>query len=284
LPTKQVTGFALLQQPFDKSVVESVTKKITRNGKKVSKTFKNVDPIHYLDRLNEAFPDQYNLEYGNPLFAGGKAVSVNAKVTFYPGTDDERILAANGAHPIYDAENPDDVAYAVKSAQSDALKLALKPTGLGRELYDKNVDEAEDEVEEEVEEEEEPDEKPARRARNTSRTRKPDPEDEDEDEEEAPPARRRSGGNGDSDWGSKRNKFTIPIGKHKGAKYAKIEQGWLAWYLDNVERDEKKNGKVFDCINDEVKYRKDNDLWEASSGRGGSKPVRKRNVGDDYDD
>lgn len=118
------TDLERLSEPFDSSVVKTVTKTI--RGEQV--TLSNVAPAHYIGRLLEIVP-QANIELGDPIIVLDSAIAVKCRIEI-GGIVKEGL----GAEPILSTD-PDDVAFSVKSAASDALKLAATKFGMGLGLY-----------------------------------------------------------------------------------------------------------------------------------------------------
>lgn len=182
---------------------------------------------------------------------------------------------ANGTAVISDDNGEvtaQGVLYAVREAQSTGLKLALTNFGMGLHLYFGHDDE----------------QRPSRAAQKAPVKSKPAPEPEEEEEEDPAPRRSKPASNGKSgDWSSKREKFTVPIGKHKGTSYAEVEASWLSWAVDNLD-DNDRNAKLLECVNSEIKYRKNEGSWNPDAGRkkfgGANKPTKKRSISDDTDD
>lgn len=193
------------------------------------------------------------------------SVVVPVEVTLFLDEGGVRRSQANGVSPLQDEDGKFlDAGDAVKSAASDGLKRALMKYGLGAHLYHEQAESV----------------SPKKSA--AKPPSKTVAEEEEEDTEEVPAPKRKTtpAPKGGGDWASKREKFTVPIGKHKGTSYADVEAGWLQWYDGNVEREEK-NARVYDCVQSEIKYRKDNGEWNPETKKkfGNSKPTKKRTIG-----
>ncbi len=177
-----------------------------------------------------------------------------------------RINRAHGASPLKDEDGNDlDAGDVVKSAASDGFKRALMKFGLGTHLYHEKAESVAK------------DEAPSAPVKAATKAAV-----DEYDEDDAPPPKRKTPPAKGNDWAAKRDKFTLPIGKHKGTAYADVEASYLQWYSENVERDEK-NEKVFDCVTSEIKYRKDNDEWNPETKKKftAKKPAAKRAIGQD---
>lgn len=227
-------------------------------------------PHHYRKKLVDNIPFEYDVYTGTPILLGKSVVSVHVAVVLPNGKRSE----ANGTAIIED-ENGEITAkaamYAVREAQSVGLKLALTNFGMGLELYFKRDDE----------EEAPPKKQPAKSAP----AKHQEVQDEEEEEDDAPPAKRKTASSGKpagGGWESKREKFTVPIGKHKGETYAEVEASWLEWAVDNLD-DNERNKNLLKCVNDEIAYRKKNGEWNPKK-KTSNKPTRKRSIGDDEEE
>jgi hypothetical protein len=242
---------AAFTAPFDDDQIGKVEKR--------GKRFSNVSPIHYVDRLVENHPLGYDVDEG-PHTILNNSVLVPVGVTLYlDGAT--RHSSATGTSPLIDPDGQTlDAGDAVKSAASDGLKRALMKWGLGSHLYHEEAEKVAFTT------------KPS--ASKTARI-----EVDEEEDETPPPAREKAKPNTQGDWAGKREKFTVPIGKHKGEAYSEIEASWLSWYQDKVEKSDK-NARVYDCVHAEIKYRKDNGEWTETKKFGSKAPAKKRSIAD----
>lgn len=222
-------------------------------------------------------PFDYDIKCGEPVILGKSVISVKVSVTLPNGKTSEANGTASVVGPDGEIDG-DSVLYAVREAQSTGLKLALKNFGMGLHLYFGHDDE----------------ERPSRATQKTpakSKPRQQEPEDEEEEEAPAPKRSTKPSSNGKSDWSSKREKFTVPMGKNKGDSYSVVDSGWLQWAVENIDPDDEKYGeqnkKILNCVKSEIKYRKDNGEWNPEAGRkksGSTKPTKKRSISDDDPD
>lgn len=220
--------------------------------------------MNYVDKLVAAHPLGYSVVEGQHSVIGSSVV-VPVQVTLHL-EDAERVSAANGVSPLKDEDGKDvDAGDAVKSAASDGLKRALLKWGVGSHLYHEEAETVGAAT------------KPAPQKANP-------PVQQNAEEDEAPAPKRRTepakvASKGGSDWASKREKFTVPIGKHKGSTYEAVDAGWLQWAVDNLD-DNERNAKLLECVNQEIKYRKENGGFNPDAGRKkfNSKPTKKRSI------
>lgn len=241
---------AALQEPFPDEVIKPVTKG--------EKTFSNVAPHHYIERLHEAAPLDYSVESGEPRFHPCGVISVVTKVTLHTDGGD-RVFTGIGAEPIPPDATPDDLAFGVKSAQSDALKLALKPTGLGIHLYNSEVKVA--------------------KTTSAKRASAPAPQ-EDEEYEQPNPEPRRTG----TPSGGWNGSLEINFGKFKGMKFSDpgVDDGYIQWGIDTMT--DPKNKTRHDMLTKEKQRRVAAGTWspDAPRGRKGP-PIKKRSLDEEED-
>lgn len=231
-------------------------------------------PHHYRKRLTDNIPFEYDVYVDSPVLLGKSVVSVKTAIVLPNGKRSE----ANGTAVIQNSDGEitaEAAMYAVREAQSVGLKLALTNFGMGLGLYFNRDDE----------------QRAAPKKSTSKPTSKPTPQvqEEDEDEEDAPPPKRKTTSSkpAGSNWESKREKFTYPMGKNKGTSYADLEANFLTWAEENLDPEDEKYGKknadILKCVQDEIKYRKDNGEW-APKKKVSNKPTKKRSIGDDDDD
>ncbi len=250
-----------LKEAFTEEFPEDVIKKV--DG------FDNVSPHFYRQRLVDNLAFDYDVLVNEPILLGKSVVSVKTTVILPNGKQSQ----ANGTAVISDANgevSAQGVLYAVREAQSTGLKLALTNFGMGLHLYFGHDDE----------------DRPSRATQKAPVKSKPAPEPKEDEEETPPPKRSTKASNDKSDWSSKREKFTVPIGKNKGQSYAEVEASWLSWADENLE-DGEKNEKLLKCVRDEIKYRKNEGTYNPDAGRkkfSSNKPTKKRSISDETED
>lgn len=248
--------------PFDDDQISKVTKK--------GKRFSNVAPVFYVEKLSAAHPLGYSVSEGAHSVLHNSVI-VPVTVTLYIDND-ARVSTANGTAPLVDENgNELDAGDVVKSAASDGLKRALMKWGVGTHLYH---DEAESVGS--------GDNAAPAKSSTVKQPSKPIPQDDEEEEEAAPAKRKTTPAKGGSDWGSKREKFTVPVGKHKGTTYADVDAGWLVWATEKID-DNDRNAKLLECVNNEIKFRKAEGSFNPNAGKKSNKPTVKRNIGEDDD-